>query len=210
MFSIQKIFGKEDKFFDLLEASAEEARASVHALDQLTKTHSHSAVPLKPFIESRRKDKRITEQISEQLVSTFVTMLEREDIEALSYALYKVPKTAEKFAEHYSLTAPQLRDVDFSPQIRLLEEATAIILEMVKKLRDVSDLEEIKNLNTKLQRVEGQADKLMLELLRDLFSGKHEPLKVVVLKDLYELLEKVVDRCRDAGNVVTHIVFKNS
>jgi uncharacterized protein Yka (UPF0111/DUF47 family) len=30
----------------------------------------------------------------------------------------------------------------------------------------------------------------------------------MALKDLYELLEKVIDRCRDAGNVVTHIVLK--
>jgi uncharacterized protein Yka (UPF0111/DUF47 family) len=34
--------------------------------------------------------------------------------------------------------------------------------------------------------------------------------QVVILKDLYDLIEKVVDRCRDAGNVVAHIVLKNS
>jgi uncharacterized protein Yka (UPF0111/DUF47 family) len=43
-----------------------------------------------------------------------------------------------------------------------------------------------------------------------LFSGKYDAVKVIVLKDLYELLEKVVDRCRDAGNVITQIVLKNS
>jgi uncharacterized protein Yka (UPF0111/DUF47 family) len=34
--------------------------------------------------------------------------------------------------------------------------------------------------------------------------------QVVVIKDLYELMEKVVDRCRDAGNIVLQIVLKNS
>ncbi len=208
MFSIQKLFGKEDKFFDLLEASAEEARASVQALVKLTEARQEGS--LEPFVESRRKDKKITEQISEELVRTFVTMLEREDIEALSNALYKVPKTVEKFAEHYILVEKRVRDVDFSRQIHHLELATDTVLAMVKKLRRVADLEEVKELNAKLQSIEGEADKLMLELLRDLFSGKHETLVVVVLKDLYELLEKVVDRCRDAGNVVSHIVLKNS
>jgi len=33
---------------------------------------------------------------------------------------------------------------------------------------------------------------------------------VIILKDLYELLEKVVDRCRDAGNVISQIVLKNT
>ena len=208
MFSIQKLFGKEDKFFNLLEASAEEARASVQALVKLTEARQEGS--LEPFVESRRKDKKITEQISEELVRTFVTMLEREDIEALSNALYKVPKTVEKFAEHYILVEKRVRDVDFSRQIHHLELATDTVLTMVKKLRRVADLEEVKELNAKLQSIEGEADKLMLELLRDLFSGKHETLVVVVLKDLYELLEKVVDRCRDAGNVVSHIVLKNS
>jgi uncharacterized protein Yka (UPF0111/DUF47 family) len=50
----------------------------------------------------------------------------------------------------------------------------------------------------------------MSTLYKDLFSGRHEPLKVIALKDLYELLEKVIDRCRDAGNVIAHVVLKNS
>ena len=49
-----------------------------------------------------------------------------------------------------------------------------------------------------------------LELLGDLYSGRHEPIQVLALRDLYDLLEKIIDRCRDAGNVVTHIVLKNS
>ena len=38
MFSLQKLLGKEDKFFTLLEASAQEARASVQALVKLSKS----------------------------------------------------------------------------------------------------------------------------------------------------------------------------
>jgi uncharacterized protein Yka (UPF0111/DUF47 family) len=34
--------------------------------------------------------------------------------------------------------------------------------------------------------------------------------KVIVLKNLYELLEKSIDRCRDAGNVIAHVTLKNS
>ena len=48
----------------------------------------------------------------------------------------------------------------------------------------------------------------MLELLAEIYSGKYEPLQAMMLRDLYELMEKVIDRCRDAGNVVAHIVLK--
>ena len=209
MFSLQKLLGKEDKFFTLLEASAEEARTSVQALVKLSKD-LEKPTGTEEFAYSRRKDKQITQEISTAVYTTFITALEREDIEELSNALYKIPKMVEKFRER-ALIAPQLvREIDFSKQINLLERATDIVLELVKSLRDGMNLDKVKDLNDKLQFLEGEADKHMMVLYRDLFGGKHETLQVIVLKDLYELLEKIIDRCRDAGNVIAHIALKNS
>jgi uncharacterized protein Yka (UPF0111/DUF47 family) len=209
MFSLQKLLGKEDKFFTLLEASAQEARTSVQALVKLSKSLDQPLV-LDDFAHSRRKDKEITREISTAVYTTFVTALEREDIEDLSNALYKIPKTVEKFTERVLLGPQHIRGVDFSTQIGLLERATDHVCEMVGALRQGMDLERIKELNDKLQYLEGEADRHMLTLYKDLFSGKHDPIKVILLKDLFELLEKIIDRCRDAGNVIAHIVLKNS
>jgi uncharacterized protein len=209
MFSLQKLLGKEDKFFTLLEASAEEARTSVQALVKLSKSLDQAAAK-EEFAWSRHKDREITREISAAVYSTFVTALEREDIEALSSALYKIPKTIDKFTARV-LAAPQhVRGIDFSKQISLLERATDIVLELVKSLRKGMNLESVKELNDRLQLLESEADTHMMVLYKDLFDGRHEPIKVIALKDLYELLEKVIDRCRDAGNVVTHVVLKNS
>jgi uncharacterized protein Yka (UPF0111/DUF47 family) len=209
MFSLQRLLGKEDMFFGLLEASAQEAHTSVQALVKLSKALD-KPVELEEFSRSRRKDKEITETIRNAVYTTFVTALEREDIESLGNALYRIPKTVEKFSERILLSPPLVRGVDFSRQIDPLDQATGCVLKMVQSLRHGVDLEEIKRLNDKLQQVEGEADKAILELYRDLFSGRHDPLKVIMLKDLYELLEKVIDRCRDAGNVISQIVLKNS
>jgi len=209
MFSLQRILGKEDKFFSLLEASAREAHTSVQALVKLSKALDQPKV-LDDLVHSRRKDKEITKEISAAVYTTFVTALEREDIEALSNALYKIPKTVEKFSERVLLAPQFIRGIDFSTQISLLERATDVVLEMVKALRRGMDLERVKDLNEKLQYLEGEADKHMMVLYKDLFGGRHEPLQVIALKDLYELLEKVIDRCRDVGNVISHIVLKNS
>ena len=130
------------------------------------------------------------------------------DIEALSAALYKIPKTVEKFAERFIVSAQLARDVNFSRHVTLLEAATSTVTEMVKQLRKRSSVETIKGMNSRLQKVEGDADQLILDVLTDLYSGSHDPTKVMALKDLYELLEKVIDRCRDAGNAVTHVVLK--
>ncbi len=211
MFSLQRFFGTKDVFIDLLEQSANEARKSVQALNRvLTQPDRHPS--LEEFRRTKETDKQITEQIGEALVKTFVTTLEREDIEVLSASLYKIPKTVEKFAERFLISAPLVRGTDFTKQVALLDGATNQVVAMVQLLRDLGAgrLDQAKEMNIALQTIEGDADKLILDVLRDLYSGRHDATKVMAMKDLYELIEKVIDQCRDAGNVVTHIVLKNS
>jgi len=209
MFSLQKLFSKDQEFFDLLEVSGEECRASVKALQRLVANRS-GPLTLDDFIASRRRVKQVTGKITELLSRVSVTAFEREDIESLCNSLYKIPKTVEKFAERYILSATELRDMDFSKQVQLLEQAIEIIVEMLKALQDPSKAEKIGGQNERLQQVEGDADKLMLTLLSALYRRRDEPVTVIMLKDLYELLEKIVDRCRDAGNVISNINLKNS
>lgn len=209
MFSLQQLFGKGDRFQSLLEAAATEAHESATLLIQLIKSPTQTA-NMDDLVLTRRKEKRIAEQISEELVNTFVTGLDREDIEELSLALRKIPKTTEKFAERWLLAATHLNGVDFTKQGEMMEKATAVVLQMVRQLREMADLEKVKAMNDKLQYIEGEADKLMLELLKELYSGRYDALRAIVIRDLYELMEKVIDRCRNAGSVVMHIVLKNS
>jgi uncharacterized protein Yka (UPF0111/DUF47 family) len=207
--NLRKLFGHDDKFFDLLEASAVEAQSSVQLLVNMLKNREQTPT-LDEFVHTRRKDKRITEELTEELCKTFVTPLEREDIEALSSALYKIPKTVEKFSEKFIVCNDHLQNVDFTKQLKLMEQCTETVTEMVKKLRSRAHLETMKDQNTRLHYLEGEADKLMLELIKELYSGKHDPLRVIIILDLYETLEKIIDRCRDAGNVIFQIVLKYS
>ena len=209
MFSLQTIFGKGDKFYGLLEASADAARQSTRALISMLNQKS-SSPSLDEFRVARRREKEVMSQISHALVNTFVTALEREDIEALSAALYKIPKTVEKFAERYALFAEQLMDVDYASRAAMLEKAAGVIVEMVAQLRRGMKLEEMRTLNERMQAIESEADRLILDLYKDLFTIGGDSSRLILRKDLFELLEKAIDRCRDAGNVIYAIVLKNS
>ena len=209
MFSLQTIFGKGDKFYGLLEASADAARQSARALIALSRQKTPNP-SLDEFRLARRREKQVFNDISAELVNTFVTALEREDIEALSAALYKIPKNVEKFAERYALFAGQLMDVDFTSRAVMLEKGCDVIAEMVGELRKGMPLDKMKELNDRMQAIEGEADRLILDLYRDLFTKEQDPARLLLRKDLFELLEKAIDRCRDAGNVIYAIALKNS
>jgi len=210
MFSISKLLGHDEKFFDLLEASAQQADSSVHQLiDLLAKVEQGKPLEsVAAFAESRREDKRITQELTEQLSKTFITPLEREDIQGLAAALYKIPKTVEKIGERVLICPEDLHGLSFKKQVELLDQAAETVLAMVKALRKGMDVGTAREMNDKLQTIEGNADKLELELLHDLYHGDYEAKHMIFLRDLYELLEKVVDRCRDAGNIILQVALK--
>jgi uncharacterized protein Yka (UPF0111/DUF47 family) len=213
MLSLKKLLGKDDKFFDLLEAGAEEAKASVDLFARyLAKLESGkpSSVPLDDFIQTRRKEKRIRQTMTEELSKTFVTPLEREDIEALSFALYRIPKQVEKIVERLSIYPGRVPNAAFQRQADLMLQAAEAVMFMVKQLRGGTNLEKIQGANDKLQFAEGEADKVMLSLLKDLYQGPYDAKELVILQELYEMVEQAVDRCRNAGNIVVQIVLKHS
>ena len=114
MFSIKKLLGHDEKFFDLLEASAEQADSSVHHLVGFWQagTTRIAAEPrgIRPQPAQR---KEITQELTEQLCKTFITPFEREDIQALAASLYKIPKTVEKIGERILICPGRLHGRSF-------------------------------------------------------------------------------------------------
>ncbi|KGM50936.1 pit accessory protein [Lysobacter concretionis Ko07 = DSM 16239] len=208
MFSLQTMFGQGNQFYDLLEESAVAAHDSAKALHEMLKVTEREPA-LDAFKLARLRQRDVSEKISQELVDSFITPIEREDIEALTSALYKIPKQIEKFADRYSLALQHLGHIDFAPRAAMLEQAAAVVVEMIKLLRKMK-LEPMKALNDELRSIENEADRLMLELYRDIYSGKLGPLQMFLLKEFFEILEKAIDRCREAGVVAYDIVLKNS
>lgn len=209
MFSLQTIFGKGDKFYGLLEQSAEAARESARALHELVTQADHTPV-MATFAAARSREKTLAAQISEELVNTFVTALDREDIEALNSALYKIPKGVEKFAERYEIVASRLDGVDFGQRALVLARSTDVVAEMIGQLRRGLRIDPVKKLQDRMQTLESEGDRMLLAPYRTLYIESDDAMRAMLAKDLFELIEKAIDKCRDVGNIVYSIVLKNS
>ncbi len=208
MFSLQTIFGSGKQFYVLLDDAAQAAHDSAKALHTMMR-EGESLPALDAFKLARLRGRASSEKIGQALVDSFITPIEREDIEALGSALYKIPKQIEKFADRYSLAVKHLDQIDFAPRAAMLEQAAAVVVEMVADLRNMN-LDRMTALNEKLRALENEADRLMLELYRDIYSGRLDHLQMFLLKEFFEILEKAIDRCRGAGVVAYQIVLKNS
>ena len=208
MFSLQTIFGSGQQFYTLLDEAAQAAHDSAKALHTMMKATDRQPA-LDAFKLARLRERAASDKISQALVDSFITPIEREDIEALGSALYKIPKQVEKFADRYSLAIQHLEGIDFAPRAAMLEQAASVVVEMVHEIKKMN-IDRMTSLNEKLRAIENEADRLMLELYRDIYSGRLDHLQMFLLKEFFEILEKAIDRCREAGVVAYQIVLKNS
>jgi uncharacterized protein Yka (UPF0111/DUF47 family) len=208
MFSLQTIFGSGKLFYTLLDDAALAAHDSTKAPDEILSPTAR-ATGLEAIKLARQRQREATGKISQALVDSFITPIEREDIEELRSALYKISKQAERFADRHVLAADHLNGIDFAPRAAMLEKAAGIVLEMVKELPRLR-LESIRVLDDQLHVLESEADRLLLEMHRDIYSGRLDNREIFLLKEFFEILEKAIDRCREAGAVIYHVALKNS
>jgi uncharacterized protein Yka (UPF0111/DUF47 family) len=209
MFSLQTMFGKGDKFYGLLEQSAAAACDSANAMQALL-NHDGEVPLMTSFAANRVREKALAAQISEELKNTFVTALDREDIEALNSALYKIPKTIEKFAERYEIVSARVTGVDFAQRAQILTQSTAVVAQMISQLRRSLQIDPMKKLQDRMQALESEGDRMLLAPYRTLYMEGDDVMRAMLAKDLFELIEKAIDKCRDVGNIVYSIVLKNS
>ncbi|HEU0195768.1 MAG TPA: hypothetical protein VFQ88_00955 [Nevskiaceae bacterium] len=211
MFSLQTMFGKTNKIYDLLESSADAALEVAQTVNHLAHANNEgSAAALAALSAARRRVKQIARHIDQELIKSFVTVLDREDIEAMSSGLYKVTKTVDNFSERYVLVAQRLAGVDFTERTDILASCAEVVSEMVHSLRRGLRIAPMRKLQDGLQALEAKADKLLLDPYRGLYLDTTDPMRAVLAKDLFETLEKAIDKCRDVGNVIYSIVLKNS
>jgi uncharacterized protein len=205
---LKNLFKKSDRYLPLLEASAEASRASVRELEALL-GGAAPAVSLDHIVESRKRAQENGEAIDELLCQGVHAPLDRDDVELLARALGGIPRGIKKFATRYQICARRIQDVNFTPQFQMLDGAVNTVHQMVAALRSPK-LAAAKAQHDVLQKIESDADKVFVALVMQLQQRRDEPIRALMLRDLYELLERVIDRCRTTGNIILRIVLKQT
>jgi len=210
--SLAQLFGRDVRFFELLRSSAAEAKASAHSLVRLLPRIGHDNIEsiLGDIAQHRRKHKAMVEEMTTRITQVFNTPFEREDLQEMNSAIYKITKNVEKIAERLTI-APKGADLGrIKRQLEMIEYAASVVETLVQEVCSSKQGQSVKETHDRIQAIEGDGDKLMTECLRELYLGTDDARLVVFWKDMFELVEKAIDRCRDAGTAAFITMLKNS
>ena len=204
------IMPPEDKmFFTYFQDSAEICQKTARLYDKimhdrLTDEYKEKALKYK------KKGKLSYKAVLKQLNKSFITPIEREDIQTIAVQLNKITKKIVKAC--LNLEVYRLNDYtdEMKEQALTLVQATDKLAEIVKLFKIVSDVEKITKLNIEMKEIEAHGDEIHRRAMGNLFSGKYEALEVIKLRDMYKEIENAFDACFYVTDTILNVVLKQS
>ncbi len=160
--------------------------------------------------ECRAQSKDIMSAMTDSLCRSFITPFDREDIQNFSQNLYRIPKMIEKVMQRMELHGLVGAEADFTRQIDLIVDESKAMEDMVGDLIHKRNTRQVMEKVALLHELEQKGDDVLQELLASLFTERRDVKDLLLRKDIYDMLEKVIDCYRNAAGVTLQIVLKYS
>ena len=205
-----RLMPHEGRFFDyftahaaLIRQGAAELRAMLDNIGELeVRAHNIKTIESKADL--------VTHDTIQLLHQTFITPLDREDIHQLITRMDDILDLMEDVSHCVFLY--DLRTVtDEAKRLADICVACAEKVEVaVKMLDNMANSEAITKVCGEIDRLETDADQVLRSGLAKLFRHEPDTRELIKMKEIYELLETVTDRCEDVANIIEGIVLENA
>jgi uncharacterized protein len=198
---------RDEKFYDMFVEDARNVLAAARLLEQFFRNYDERERLASQLLDAEHAGDQMSHDIGHKLEKTFVTPFDREDIHALISRLDDIIDFIEEVADTcilYNIEAP-------TPVA--IAQAEIIVRQCEQLAEGLGQLRSFKALDQywiEVHRLENEGDRVVRQAMAELFKNGQDPIDVIKWKDVYSLLEKAIDACEDAANVIERIVVKHA
>lgn len=209
--SFIKLFLPKDKvFYSIFEqvgANLKEMGAAFRAAIEQTDVTKRTQM-LRALEDAEHKNDELTHKIFVELGQNFITPFDREDIHYLATSLDDVADFI--YASSKKMVNYQVKEIDsyMKEMVVVIENAIIALDKALNELRNMKNLRAITEACVQINSLENQADDLLDNAIIKLFASSTDPIELVKLKDIYQDMEIITDKCEDAANVIESIIIK--
>ncbi|MBV9994525.1 MAG: DUF47 domain-containing protein [Caulobacteraceae bacterium] len=202
---------REARFFDLFEAHARLLVKGAEALRELLNGGPEVSAACAAVVRHEEAADEVARNIFLAIRRTFITPFDRGDIRELTTSLDDAIDQMQKTAKSISLFGIS----DFSSEMRelgdLAIQAALLTLEAIELLRDMRrNAARLNAIAEAVTRIESRSDEVYDAGMKALFkSSQAKPMDFIVGADIYDHLEKVIDRFEDVANGVSGILLEH-
>jgi uncharacterized protein len=208
----QALMPKEERFFELFEQHATIVVAGAEALRGLLQGGDTIEHFCRMIFEREAEADEVNRAVLTAVRRTFITPFDRSDIQDLVTSMDDAIDQMNKTAKTITLYEVRSFDPHMQQMGEIILEAARLLLEAVPLLRSIgSNSERLHGLTEKIIQVEERADQLYDQGRKALFitarqAGKGDAMTFIIGGEIYDHLEKVVDRFEDVSNEINALV----
>jgi predicted phosphate transport protein (TIGR00153 family) len=202
-----RLIPRETKFFELFAELSTSLTTGARLLHAILEDPHDLKERVKQMQAIEHEGDRATHAIIAKLNTTFITPFDREDIHRLASSLDDVLDFVNSAAVRlvmYKITQPPVAAAELAGLIVLQAEELAQGVSLLEKNNGV--LQHCDEVN----RLEDEADTVSRKAIAVLFESEKDPIQLIKMKELYEVLEYATDKAEDAANVLEAIVLKSA
>jgi len=205
-----RLMPHEGRFFDyftehaaLILEGAVELKAMMDNMGEI-ETRAHNIKTIETKADT------VTYQTIQLLHKTFITPIDRDEIHQLITRMDDILDLMEDVSQ--SVFLYDIRKIP--DEAKRLADICVACTEKVKAavdlLNNMGNAEKIMKICGEIDRLETDADQVLRSAMAKLFRNEPDTRELIKLKEIYEHLEAVTDKCEDVANIIEGIVIENS
>ncbi|MEO6948703.1 MAG: DUF47 family protein [Ginsengibacter sp.] len=206
-----KIFLPKDKiFFQLFESVSETVVQMAAKLNELVHENDYDkrAILIKEIEDLEHVNDDHTHRIFTELGRNFITPFDREDIHYLATSLDDICDYIYSASKKINFYKVNPDNPTFHKMAELILQSCTEVRKAVVELRDMKNLRKVTDAMVAINSIENQADDIFDLSIEALFENEPDAKEVIKIREIYQVMEIVTDKCEDAANVIESIIIK--
>lgn len=202
---LSKLLPKNFGFFDLFDRHAETAHEGLVSVHRMLAGWPNTREMVGKIVECEHVCDSITHMTVDLMRRTYITPFDPGEIRELISRMDDVIDHAQGATSRLVIFNIGTIPSGLVKLSETLEKAHAHVVTAVKLLRDIKNAEGIEALCRDINSLENAGDDILHEGLARLFAEVKDPVEIIKIKEIFEMLERSVDRCEDVANVIENI-----
>jgi len=206
MFS--RFMPRQDAFFELFEKIASCLTSAAQAFYQEVQQLSTPNASADQVLHYKKMAGAHAQRLFTLMHKTFITPFDRYDIHRLNDKLYDIVNMINLTAQRF----PRYGIREIPPMMVTLAEvcykSAQLVEEVISQLHNLKKNGNIAKACDQIKAYESQADQLLIDGVASLLREETDIKKIIILKEVYDLMESITDRCQEVAFVVEGIVLE--
>jgi predicted phosphate transport protein (TIGR00153 family) len=205
-----RLMPREGRFFEFFSEHADQLVLGAEQLKALMYSVADLPERKRNIEKIEHRADKITQQTMQLLHTTFITPIDRDEIHQLITRMDDILDLREDVSQCMFLYDIKSITEEARTLADICLRSTQRVRTAVSQLSNLGNTKAILALCKDIDQLESDADHVMRTAMAKLFREEADVKQLFKMKEIYQLLESVTDRCQDVANIIEGIVIENA